>query len=117
MAAALANATAGVWNTTGNDAGNLWIDRSLHPPATLTFVIGAAQAQNLDEDKRSLLIRILTRMMKIKQHYAMRVWKDKIKNGAKYEERQKQIINKIKYFFLSQKVFLYYHPLFEHYSR
>ena len=52
MAAALANATAGVWNTTGNDAGNLWIDRSLHPPATLTFVIGAAQAQNLDEDKQ-----------------------------------------------------------------
>jgi hypothetical protein len=50
---------------------------------------------NLDEDKRSLLIRILTRMMKIKQHYAMRVWKDKIKNGAKYEERQKQIINKM----------------------
>ena len=52
MAAALASATGGVWNTTGNDAGNLWIDRSLHPPATLTFVIGAAQAQILDEDIR-----------------------------------------------------------------
>ena len=50
---------------------------------------------NLDEDKRSLLIRILTRMMKIKQHYAMAVWKNKIKNGARYEERQKQIINKM----------------------
>jgi len=50
---------------------------------------------NLDEDKRSLLIRILTRMMKIKQHHAMRVWKDKIKNGAKYEQRQKQIIHKM----------------------
>ena len=50
---------------------------------------------NLDEDKRSLLIRILTRMMKIKQHHAMRVWKNKIKTGAKYEQRQKQIINKM----------------------
>ena len=51
MAAALASATGGVWNTTGNDAGNLWIDRSLHPPATLTFTIGAAPAQLLGEDK------------------------------------------------------------------
>ena len=50
---------------------------------------------NLDEDKRSLLIRILTRMMKIKQHGAMRKWKDKIANGARYEQRQKQIIHKM----------------------
>ena len=40
MAAALANATGGLWNTTGNgNNGNLWIDRSSHPPANLTFVL------------------------------------------------------------------------------
>ena len=34
-------------------------------------------------------------MMKIKQHGAMKKWKDKIKNGATYEARQRQIIHKM----------------------
>ena len=40
MAAALATATGGHWNTTGGNPGNLWIDRALHPPVAITFVIG-----------------------------------------------------------------------------
>ena len=49
MATALEKATGGIWNRTGNDNGNLWIDRSLHPPTTLTFVLPpmVARAQQI----------------------------------------------------------------------
>ena len=56
---------------------------------------------NLDDDKRNLLIRVITKMMKVKITAALRTWKDKIANGAKYEQRQRQIINKMLKSYLS----------------